>query len=281
MNSNLIIFQIFIIFCSLNTYIFQAQDFPINLNISNSYYYDEKYFRLLTNNYDEIEQGKFWSSFTSEGIGFTTQNNFGSIILLKDWSMYNFKLTKIIFKKNCTFNYQFENETNFNCSAEMWLYHTKDNQYYPPGRRIYMKENIFIIVIPFVSSDNNNPANDQILDYFNLEEYIEYKSIKATVKKPIKLHHIIQNQPSLLFEGKYKDTDTLFMIFTQYHFISKKNFDYLSEMNDINITMTEISDTIYRNVRKLEEIKPKATLMAYSKGNYLKNFLFFIFLFLF
>ena len=257
MNSNLIIFQIFIIFCSLNTYIFQAQDFPINLNISNSYYYDEKYFRLLTNNYEEIEQGKFWSNFTY------------------------FKLTKIIFKKNCTFNYQFENETNFNCSAEMWLYHTKDNQYYPPGRRIYMKENIFIIVIPFVSSDNNNPANDQILDYFNLEEYIEYKSNYATVKKPIKLHHIIQNQPSLLFEGKYKDTDTLFMIFTQYHFISKKNFDYLSEMNDINITMSEISDTIYRNVRKLEEIKPKATLMAYSKGNYLKNFLFFIFIFLF
>jgi hypothetical protein len=33
-------------------------------------------------------------------------------------------------------------------------------------------------------------------------------------------------------------------------------------------------------VRKLEEIKPQATLMAYSKGSYLKNIFVFIALFL-
>ena len=279
MNSKIYIIQIYLIFCFLNIYLCVT---PIDINISNSYYYDEKYFRLLTNNYNQIDQGNFWDDFDSNGIGIKSKQNddFGSIIFLKDWSMYNFKLTQILFKKNCSFNYQYENDTYINCSAEMWLYHTKDNQYYPPGRRIYLKENIFIIVIPFVSSDDNNPANDQIFDYLDLEGYSINKGSHSTVRKPLKLYHIIQNQPSLLFNAKYNETDTLFMVFTQYHFISQKNIEYFNKFNNTTSNIT-INDKIYRNVRKLEEIKPKATLMAYNKEYYLKNILFFIFLFLF
>ena len=278
MNSKIYIFQIFIIFCLINIYLFD----PLNISISNSYYYDEKYFRLLTNNYEEITPGNFWKKF-NYNIGFKAKKDFGSIILLKDWSMYNFKLTNVFFRKNCAFNLHFENDTDFNCSLEMWLYHTKDNQYYPPGRRIYMKENVFIIVVPFKSSNNNNPANDQILDYFNLEDfYNDQNSGHISPKKPIKLHHIIQNQPSILFEGIYNETDTLFMVFTQYHFISEKFINYINKFNfsDLNETVSKV-EKIYRNVRKLQDIQPKATLLAYSKGNYLRNILFFIFLFLF
>ena len=249
----------------------------IKLFSNNSYYYDEKYFRLLTNNYEEILQGNFWQNFTTDGIGF--KNNFGSIILLKDWSMYNFKLSKVLFRKECSFDYE-----DFNCSMEMWLYHTKDNQYYPPGRRIFLKQNFFIIVVPFLAGDNNNPANDLILDYLNLERYkdkYQDSNTKITPKKPVKLHQIIQNQPSYLFEGKYNHTDTLFMVFTQYHFISKNFIDNLNKINITNININIANESkIYRNVRKLEEIKPKATLMAYSKGTYLKNIFAFIILFL-
>ena len=167
----------------------------------------------------------------------------------------------------------------------MWLYHTKDNQYYPPGRRIYIKQNVFIIVIPFVTSDNENPANDLIFDFFNLEKFqssLSKPNIKISPKKPIKLHHIIQNQPSYLFEGNYNNVDTLFMVFSQYHFISETMSNILKEIktSDINTTITE-PPKIFRNVRKLDEIKPKATLMAYSKGSYLKNIFSFIILFLF
>ena len=247
----------------------------ITLSSSDSYYYDEKYFRLLTNNYDEINQGNLWKNFESDGIGFKSLKNFGSIILLKDWSMYNFKLTQIFFRKTCSFKYE-----DFNCDAEMWLYHTKDNQYYPPGRRIFMKQNFFIIVVPFIKSHNNNPANDLLLDYLNLERYSNTQK-EITPKKPVKLHHIIQNQPSYLFEGKYNDTDTLFMVFTQYHFISEKLFDALNNIETTNINTDIKSESkIYRNVRKLEEIKPSATLMAYSKGSYIKNIFAFIVLFL-
>ena len=260
--------------------IYKPQNDKILLSSNYSYYYDEKYFRLLTNNYDEISPGNNWRNLSSDGIGFKALKNFGSIILLKDWSMYNFKLTQIFFRKICSFDYE-----DFNCSAEMWLYHTKDNQYYPPGRRIFMKQKFFIIVVPFVQSDNNNPANDLILDYLNLERYSNTYNDKNKVivpKKPVKLHHIIQNQPSYLFEGKYNDTETVFMVFTQYHFISNSFYNILNGINTtIDINTTVINDSkIYRNVRKLEEIKPKATLMAYSKGNYLKNIFAFLVLFL-
>ena len=74
------------------------------------------------------------------------------------------------------------------------------------------------------------------------------------------------------------------MVFTQYHFISENmlsNLDYISQRtNDINTIVTDFGK-IYRNIRKLEEIKPKATLLAYSKGSYLKKIFAFIILFLF
>ena len=277
MNSKNLFLQIILAFTFFNTYSSQNK-----LESNNSYYYDEKYFRLLTNNYNEINPGNFWKNLYSDGIGFKSIKDFGSIILLKDWAMYNFKLTQIFFRKNCTFEYE-----DFNCKAEMWLYHTRDNQYYPPGRRIYIKQNVFIIVIPFVLSNNENPANDLIFDFFNLEGFknsLDKANAKISPKKPIKLHQIIQNQPSYLFNGRYNDIDTLFMVFTQYHFISENmlsNLDYISQRtNDINTIVTDFGK-IYRNIRKLEEIKPKATLLAYSKGSYLKKIFAFIILFLF
>ena len=168
MKANKLFLQILILYSVLNIYSSQKR----TLNSSESYYYDEKYFRILTNNYDPINPGNGWNNRSSDGIGFKPNNNFGSIILLKDWSMYNFKLTQVLFRKECSFKYE-----DFDCSAEMWLYHTKDNQYYPPGRRIYLKQNFFVIVVPFLVSDNNNPGNDEILDYLNLERYSQtYKN---------------------------------------------------------------------------------------------------------
>ena len=289
---NLIIFKIYLkkmnqrklliqlIFFVSILHIFKTQEQKIELFSNNSYYYDEKYFRLLTNNYDEINPGNEWKNLYADGIGFRSYRDFGSIILLKDWSMYNFKLTQIFFRKNCSFQYE-----DFNCSAEMWLYHTKDNQYYPPGRRIHIKQNFFIIVVPFVQADNNNPSNDLLLDYLNLESFgtnYRNKNFYISPKKPVKLYQIIQNQPSYLFEGRYNSTDTLFMIFTQYHFISDRLYNNLNNIEtDVEINTTIVNESkLYRNVRKLEEIKPQATLMAYSKGSYLKNIFAFIFLFL-
>jgi len=266
-----------------------------NLEFGNSYYYEEKYFRILSNNYDSIDPGNFWFKFKKTdkayGIGFNAKKDFGSIILLKDWSMYNFKLTKIIFRNKCSF---FNKSKKEKCDVEMWLYHTKDNGYYPPGRRIFIKQNFFIIVVPFVQSiDDNNPSNDLLFEFLNLKKYDENKnSENITPKKPVKLYQIIQNQPSYLFEGEFDKKDTLFMVFTQYHFISNSDYNRLNQIiggtvndaDDIDIQYNKESKTydpkIYRNMRNIDNLGQKVSLMIYSNSNYLNNILLFFIIFL-
>ena len=259
----------------------------VNLtNLESTYYYEEKYFRILSNNYEDIIQGECWEyDEDSEGFGFVAKKDFGSLILLKDWSMYNFKLTKVIFRKTCGIQ-------GLSCDVEMLLIHTKDNGYYPPGRRIYMKQNYFIIVVPFVKADNNNPAIDNIFDSLNLQSIItENQQIisKTSPKKPVKLYKIIQNQPSILFEGTFQQKDTLFLVFSQYHFISENDFKKLEDLYkvkgiekfNINYSQQDPNAKIYRNVKNEEDIKPKVTLMSYSKASFLNTILPFFILFLF
>ena len=260
-----------------------------NLDYKKSYYYEEKYFRILSNNYDSIDPGNFWENSEINdkvyGIGFNAKRDFGSLILLKDWSMYNFKLTKIIFRNDCLLS------KNEKVCAEMWLYHTKDNGYYPPGRRIFIKQNFFIIVVPFYKAvDDNNPSNDLLFEFLNLKQFSEDRSKKVTPKKPVKLYQIIQNQPSYLFEGKLEEKDTLFMVFTQYHFISNSDFNRLTEalekdteyknITNIYIENPETGSKIYRNMRNPDNLSSKVSLMIYSKANYLNNILLFFIIFL-
>ena len=257
------------------------------LDYKNSYYYEEKYFRILSNNYDSIDPGNFWESIIENGkiygIGFNAKRDFGSLILLKDWSMYNFKLTKVIFTNKCQIF-----KKNESC-VEMWLYHTKDNGYYPPGRRIFIKQNFFIIAVPFFKADDdNNPSNDLLFEFLNLEKYSENPNAnKVTPKKPVKLYQIIQNQPSYLFEGKFENKDTLFMVFTQYHFISNSDYTRLidtiekakANVDNIVIDYNE-SSKIYRNMKNPDNLKSKVSLMIYSKSNYFNNILLFFIIFL-
>ena len=251
-----------------------------------SYYYEEKYFRILSNNYDTIDPGNAWSE-EPDGFGFKARRDFGSLILLKDWSMYNFKLTQVLFRNKKSFDYEKE------CDAEMWLIHTKDNGYYPPGRRIFIKQNYFIIVVPFVITNDQNPAVDSIFEVLGLGKYADNKDQTVFPSRPVKLYTIIQNQPSLLFEGNYKQTNTLFLVFTQYHFISNENHQILENLYNEKIkpnygsisvsfdTKTDYPEKIFRNVRNIEEVSQKVTLMSYSKAKYLESLLFFIIIFLF
>lgn len=279
LNKQIFILILFLNICNCENNLIEFAD--------NSYYYEEKYFRILSNNYDTIDPGNAWSE-EDEGFGFKARRDFGSLILLKDWSMYNFKLTKVIFRNKTSFNYG----EKCDVKAEMWLIHTKDNGYYPPGRRIFIKQNYFIIVVPFIVTNDQNPAVDSIFEVLGLGKYADNKDQTVFPSRPVKLYTIIQNQPSLLFEGNYKQTNTLFLVFTQYHFISQTDSDKLDNLyknKTIQIDSADVSydedaeykDKIFRNVRNIEEVKPKVTLMSYSKAKYLESLLFFIIIFLF
>ena len=277
----LIIFNFKILFFFI---VFNILSLTDTISLNSTHYYEEKYFRILSNNYEDIIQGEFWKyDDEAEGFGFIANKDFGSLILLKDWSMYNFKLTKVIFRNTSKIS-----GDGLSYDAEMWLIHTKDNGYYPPGRRIFIKQNYFIIVVPFKKTDDNNPAVDMILETLDINKFAEQNSSSIIPKKPVKLYKIIQNQPSILFEGEYRKKETLFMVFSQYHFISNTNFDNLNKIYENHgKTVSNFydfdpqKDKIYRNVKNEEDIIPKVTLMSYSKASFLNTILPFFILFLF
>lgn len=258
----------------------------INLSTSGSLFYEEKYFRILSNNYEDIEQGITWTTFSEEnGIGFQAIRDFGSVVLLKDWSMYNFKLTKIVFRPYCNIKID-----GVNCEAEMWLYHTKDNNYQSPGRKIFLNQNFFVIIVQFKKIEDNSPLASNLFENLQLKQFKDSfeNGKQISPLKPVKLYQIIQNQPSLLFEGKLaNEQDCLFMVFTQYHFISNSHFSYLEYLVE-DKTKKIIKDngitTFYRNSMNIDEVSPMGTLLAYSGTNYFNYYsiyLLFIFLIMF
>jgi hypothetical protein len=267
------------------------------LKPSISEYYPEKYFRFLANNYDSISQGDTWTTIgTEQGIGFEANEDFGSFLLVKDWSMYSFKLRKVVFRPYCSYNLN-DNEGNNFCDAEMLLYHTIDNNYYPPGRRIHLGINYLVISVPFKKSTLMNPANDKLFQFLQLDMLKEIVSRNQSINnvfpkispfKPIKLYQIIQHQPSYLFENELipeSGIRSLYLVFAKFHYISELDYNNLNNIYTKQFgsgfnksalylkdssSITGISDTnIYRNWENPNELEPTATLMAYNRGFYI------------
>ena len=199
--------NLLIIFINLLSFIFILNyPVPILIDLSKSVYYQEKYFRFLANNYENINQGDFWTSFNDEkAIGFQASRDFGSFLFVKDWSIYSFKLTKIMFRPFCSYKTK-NGDNEITYDAELLLYHTIDNNYFPPGKRVYLGINYLIISVPFKRTDYMDPSSDKLLEFLNLEIYKNVVKEKINLKigpyKPIKLYQMIQHQPQYLFEAK-------------------------------------------------------------------------------
>ena len=277
--------NLLIIFINLLSFIF-ILNYPkaIEIDLSKSVYYQEKYFRFLANNYENINQGDFWTSFNDEkAIGFQASRDFGSFLFVKDWSIYSFKLTKIMFRPFCS--YKTKNEDNeITYDAELLLYHTIDNNYFPPGKRVYLGINYLIISVPFKRTDYMDPSSDKLLEFLNLEIYKNVVKEKINLKigpyKPIKLYQMIQHQPQYLFEAKdlISGEKTLYLIFSQYHHINDRDYVLLKsaydELNFGEFSNNPIADfdktVVYRNFQNPDELKSRLTLMAYNNQNYFK-----------
>jgi hypothetical protein len=268
-----------IIFINLLSFIFINSFDLIELDLSKSVYYQEKYFRFLANNYENINQGDFWTSFNDEkAIGFQASRDFGSFLFVKDWSIYSFKLTKIMFRPFCS--YKTKNEDNeITYDAELLLYHTIDNNYFPPGKRVYLGINYLIISVPFKKTNDNDPSIDKLFEFLNLRVYSENTDIKVGPKKPIKLYQMIQHQPQYLFEAKdfSSNEKTLYLIFSQYHNINERDYALLNyvynnvfKFGEFDPILDYENIIVYRNFQNPDELKSRLTLMAYNNQNYFK-----------
>jgi len=275
--------NLLIIFIYLLSFIFILNYDKFILDPSKSVYYQEKYFRFLANNYENIKQGDYWTSFNDEkAIGFQASRDFGSFLFVKDWSIYSFKLTKIMFRPFCSYKTQFNGGNEIEYDAELLLYHTIDNNYFPPGKRVYLGINFLIISVPFKKTDFMDPSSDKLLEFLNLEIYRNSldKGLKIGPYKPIKLYQMIQHQPQYLFEATDLSSNekTLYLIFSQYHNINEKDYELLTAAYDTfsfgefdNNPISGFDNTIvYRNFQNPDELKSRLTLMAYNNQNYFK-----------
>ena len=188
-----------------------------------------------------------------------------------------------MFRPFCS--YKTKNEDNeITYDAELLLYHTIDNNYFPPGKRVYLGINYLIISVPFKRTDYMDPSSDKLLEFLNLEIYKnvvdEGKNLKIGPYKPIKLYQMIQHQPQYLFEAKdlISDEKTLYLIFSQYHHINDRDYSLLKlayeELNFGEFPSNPIADfdktVVYRNFQNPDELKSRLTLMAYNNQNYFK-----------
>ena len=277
--------NLLIIFIYLLSFIFKLTieyDPKITLDPSKSVYYQEKYFRFLANNYENIKQGDYWTNFNDEkAIGFQASKDFGSFLFVKDWSIYSFKLTKIMFRPFCSYKTQFNGENEQNYDAELLLYHTIDNNYFPPGKRVYLGINFLIISVPFKITDFMDPSSDKLLEFLNLEIYKNSldKGLKIGPYKPIKLYQMIQHQPQYLFKATdYSSSETtLYLIFSQYHNINERDYALLNyvynnvfKFGEFDPILDYENIIVYRNFQNPDELKSRLTLMAYNNQNYFK-----------
>jgi carbonic anhydrase len=254
-----------------------GQQSPIDINSYQSVYYEDKYFRLLSNNYDKVSTNTTWQLFQNErAIGIQGSPNFGSIVLVKDWSLHNFFLEKVLFRIGSEHTVD-----AVNYAVEMQLIHTYDDHYYNPGRRVNLGVNYFVISFFFKITPDENPAASRLFEFMDLEGYYN-KTSNGQMSKPIKLHHIVQHQPSYLYQGSMTFPDcqeALWMVTSQFHLIRQSDFNLLKAASaslldqtlDTNIrSQSNRITTVYRNYEDLTRFVPRATMLSYDSASNLK-----------
>jgi carbonic anhydrase len=274
-----------------------VQQSPINIFLSSTIYSESNNFRLLTNDFKPITPTDNWTFFKKENaIGVapaTPEGNFGSILLVKSWSIYNFILKKVIFRIGD--EHLIDNRKN---DVEMQLIFVLNANYYSPGKRKFLDTNNLIISIPFKEASNNE-VGSKLFDFMNLEKYAQNPNQNIGMKRDIKLWNIIVHQPSFMYKGTltFPDCDdTLWIVNTNYHIISTsdknnlisatRNFYKNSQNNKRDLQNILSNTVIYRNFESLNEKIHNPNKLSYNKSNicnisFVLLVLIFIFLFLF
>lgn len=212
--------------CSAGT----GQQSPVNIDIINTKYYDERNFRLIASNYT-IYQNSTWTSFPdSFGVGF--QGNFGSVSLVKNWALFNYNLNQVIFrvKSSHSFNGNFYD-------GEVQLIHKFDEDYRTPGR--YLKENSkYLVISLFLKAvavqDELNKTISNVLSDLNVQLASTSQNLKTiNPTRRVKLNRIVQHSNQVIYDGKlpYGDCeDAIFLIDPRYQYIRQAELDSLTNL---------------------------------------------------
>jgi carbonic anhydrase len=261
------------------------QQSPININYKETLYSESNYFRILSNNFKPITPDIKWTYFPNElaiGIQPTSDNDdFGSMLFVKDWSIYNYILKKIYFRIGS--EHSIENNIE---NAEMQLLLLLDNNYYSPGKRIALDSNYLIISIPYRLANDQNIKTTRLFEFMNLANFANNPLSLDTygMNRNIKLNHIVVNQPAFMYKGTLtfpECQNALWVVFTQYHSISASDLNLLKKATNANNPLTNDRNTrdmknryvvtiVYRNYFDINRLVANRNLMNYNVSTFVR-----------
>ena len=246
-------------------------------------YYEEKYFRVITNNYGALSTTTYWQNFPdSKAVGFTVDTKLqqSTIQIAKDWSIYQYILNKVLFRVDSEHSID---GTFFN--VEMQLFHELDSTFISPGRQQTLPLTKLVISLFFKtpSTADEDVYSDLFFKFSNLNSFA-LGSTTAKFSRPIKLGNIVQNVPSYLYQGTYtypNCDDIYWIVMTKYGIISLSDFGDLNtaigaagykdgngnNRRDVNLLFN--SSNVYRNFNNINMLVPARSYFRYINGEYL------------
>lgn len=260
------------------------QQSPININTQNTKYYEEKTFRIISSNHTSSEL--YWQNFEEQkSIGFVLptndENQINGIVLVKDWSMYNYNLTHVLFRYGSGHTIDTEKY-----DLEMEFHYEINESYRTKGRYIHHSSNKLIISKFFIVSSNLSETS-QFFNGTNLEEFSKSPRSTLAFEKEIKLSHLIQNLPGYLYEGSetFGDCETaLRIIYPKFQLMSDIDYEYFRQayttLNYINNAEVNTNNNrnqqpvnpntvVYRNSASFSDLIIEANSIQYIVSSFI------------
>lgn len=266
--------------CNSNLY----QQSPINIDISNSKFYDERNFRILNSNYTfTTEKGYLWKSFPEKkSIGF--QGNFGNLTVMKNWALNIYQLNEILIKGGKSAH----KINDMYYDGEIHFVHSIINDTKILGRYLKPSSNKLVVVVPFISKENLNniERNSNLFNDLNIIGFNSNKSGNVNITKSIKLEKLIKHDDQLMYEGTLEEIPcekSIYILNMKYQLIKKTENDALIEIlntfnftNSRNIQTILQSTNVYRNSENLTDFFIEPSNIQYEHSKYLVSINFLI-----
>lgn len=260
--------------CALST----VNQSPVNIQSDVTSFYDEKFFRILTNNYGSIPQNTTWKQYPNErSAGFEIPTT-ATLRIVKDWSIYQFNLKRILFRSRSEHKIDGKD-----FDVEMQLFHELDPNYSSPGRKQSISVKNLVISIFFQKQTNSTDEVDKLFQWTNLQGFANGDT-SASFSRRILLGKVIQHVPSYLYQGTYTFPtceETFWIIMTKYATISDLDLSNLNKVlapmkdsttnsnaRDINVFFN--SKNVYRNFKNQERMLIEKSYFRYVNSGYLK-----------
>jgi carbonic anhydrase len=252
---------------------------PIDISSSTTSYAEEKYFRVLTNNYGLIPKSTNWVQFTDlKSVGFNVTSN-STIQIVKDWAIYQFYLRKVIFRSKS------EHKIDGNSfDVEMQLFHDLDENFTSIGRQKSIPIKKLIISVFFQRPSTADDIPDNFFKVSNLAQFAN--GTASTFTNGIKLAQLIQNVPSFLYQGTNTNSDcedTYWLIMSKYSIIANDDFltlsklleqsqfkDLLTDSNGRNVNMFYNSNNVLRNFNNATRVLAEKSYFRYNSSEFLR-----------